>query len=355
MSSSSHVDLTVSDFDFELPEELIAQEPAPRGESRLLVCGDAVGDLRDLGMGDLPDQLGPGDLLVVNDTRVLAARLRARRLGPGGDLGGACELLLVEERGAPERWATLAKPAKRLREGTQLQFVTDDGHAPLRATVEGRDAELVLVRFSEPPLPHLDSLGEMPLPPYIRRPTTPGDRERYQTIYGARPGAIAAPTAGLHFDDALLQELERRGVRRATVTLHVGLGTFRPMTSERIDDHNMHSERYDIPEATVDEIRRAQRVVAVGTTVVRALEGAALSGRLEPGRGATDVFIRPGFRFRVIDLLLTNFHLPRSTLLLLVSAFAGREQILTAYRHAIEQRYRFFSYGDAMLLAPRKR
>jgi S-adenosylmethionine:tRNA ribosyltransferase-isomerase len=342
----------VDSFDFELPAERIAQHAAPRGTSRLLVV-DAEGEARHRSIAELPRLLRAGDLLVVNDTRVLAARLFARRVGEGGQRGGEIELLLAEKVG-DRTWDCLARPGRKARPGTRLALGADEialGAEVLELGADGRRR----VRFSEPVEPHLDRLGHVPLPPYIDRPDESADRERYQTVWASKPGAIAAPTAGLHFTPELLAELERAGVERAAVTLHVGLGTFKPVVAELVHEHRMDFERFEIPEATANAISRARderrRVVAVGTTVVRTLESAAgETGTPRAGAGSTDLFVTPGFRFRAVDALLTNFHLPRSTLLFLVCAFAGRERVLAAYREAIERGYRFYSYGDAMLL-----
>jgi S-adenosylmethionine:tRNA ribosyltransferase-isomerase len=340
--------MLTSDFDYRLPDELIAQEPAPRGESRLLVL-PASGEPAHRAIRDLPGLLTPGDLLVVNDTRVLPARLFAQRPG-----GGRVEILLVERRGSRE-WTALVKPGRRARPGTLLRL--DDGLAArvLQKAEDGRH----LLRFDSDLEPHLERLGHVPLPPYIKRADRPEDRERYQTIWATSPGAIAAPTAGLHFDEALVRELDETGIATATATLHVGIGTFKPVTGELVHEHVMEGERWQVPAATAEAIadrrRAGGRIVAVGTTVVRALEACAAEhgGEVCPGSGTTGLFITPGFRFRVADLLLTNFHLPRSTLLMLVCAFAGRDRVLTAYREAIRERYRFYSYGDAMLLEKR--
>lgn len=359
------------DFDYELPGERIAQRPAPRGESRLLVL-DAAGAGRHRRVDDLPSLLRPGDLLVLNDTRVIPARLIARRTavaggirGDGDASGGRVELLLVEKvegeiEGAAtadgREWDALVKPGRRARPGVRLQLDGD-----LFAEVVGEPAAdgRRRVRFSAPIEPHLDRLGHVPLPPYIKRPDEAADRDRYQTVYARRPGAIAAPTAGLHFTAALLDAIRERGVEVAALTLHVGIGTFKPVTAELVHEHRMERERYDVPLAAADALARTRaaggRVVAVGTTVVRAMEGAAAGsstagGAVPAGRGATDLFITPGFRFRVVDALLTNFHLPRSTLLMLVAAFAGRERVLAAYREAIAAGYSFYSYGDAMFV-----
>ena len=347
--------MLVRDFDFELPDAAIAQHAAPRGESRLLVL-DAVGEDRHRRVRDLPEWLRPGDLLVVNDTRVLPARLFGRRMPSGGRI----ELLLAERHGERE-WDALLKPGRRAVPGTHIELSED---LSAEVVTRGEDGRFRL-RFTAPVEPHLERLGHVPLPPYIHRADEAADRERYQTVYAREPGAIAAPTAGLHFDDALLQALEARGIERAAVTLHVGLGTFKPVTAELVHEHRMDAERYVIPEATAAALRRARaegrRVVAVGTTVVRALESAAAASaragdstaadrEVPAGPGSTSLFIYPGFPFRVVDALLTNFHLPQSTLLMLVCAFAGRERVLAAYREAVERGYRFYSYGDAMLV-----
>jgi S-adenosylmethionine:tRNA ribosyltransferase-isomerase len=350
-----------SEFDYDLPESAIADRPGPRGESRLLVL-DREGEARHRRIHDLPEILRPGDLVVVNDTRVIPARLFGRRAsapsaaGAEGAGEGRIELLLVEKRGERE-WDALAKPGKRTRPGMALEFA--DG---LRAEVlEKREDGRHLVRFSEPVEGHLERQGHIPLPPYIKRADDPADRERYQTVFAKNPGAIAAPTAGLHFSEALLEELRKKRIEIAAVTLHVGIGTFKPVTAELVHEHRMESERYEVSQETAAAIAqtraRGGRVVAVGTTVVRTLESAALTGvrpgEVPAGAGATELFITPGFPFQVVDVLLTNFHLPRSTLLMLVSAFAGpegRSRVLAAYREAVASGYRFYSYGDAMLL-----
>jgi S-adenosylmethionine:tRNA ribosyltransferase-isomerase len=339
----------VRDFEYELPPDLVAQRPRPRGASRLLVL-DAPSGSRHRRFAELPTILKPGDLLVVNDTRVLPARLYARR-----DSGGGRVELLLAEKLDDRTWDCLARPGRKARPGIRLTL-----SAELRAEVlsEGSEGRRRL-RFSSPVEPHLDALGHVPLPPYIDRPDEPEDRERYQTVWAREPGAIAAPTAGLHFSDPLLAELEAHGVERVAVTLHVGLGTFKPVTAELVHEHRMDAERWTVPEATAAAVAGARaagrRVVAVGTTVVRTLESAALAGggEIRAGAGSTDLFIVPGFRFRAVDVLLTNFHLPRSTLLMLVAAFAGRQRVLEAYREAVARRYLFFSYGDAMLLERR--
>jgi S-adenosylmethionine:tRNA ribosyltransferase-isomerase len=335
-----------ADFHFELPAELIAKSPLPeRSASRLLACDGATGETSDLKFRDLPRLLAPGDLLVFNDTRVLPARVRGRK-----PTGGAVEILL-ERVLAPRRFLAQARSSKGFRRGSIV-----DLPGGRRAVAAGRSGELQEFDLDCDAAAFFEAHGEIPLPPYIDRPATAADRERYQTVYGCKPGAVAAPTAGLHFDRQLLRALERAGVETARLTLHVGAGTFRPVRVDEIENHRMHPERVEVDAAAVEAVgaarRRGGRVVAVGTTVARGLEAAALGGRLLPLRAETDIFIRPGFRFRVVDALLTNFHLPESTLLMLVSAFAGREHVLAAYRHAVAMRYRFFSYGDAMFLMP---
>ena len=339
--------MLVSDFDFELPPEAIAQEASPRGSSRLLVL-DAEGESRHRTVADLPGLLRPGDLLVVNDTRVIPARIFARRSG-----GGEVELLLVEKV-APRRWVALAKPGRKAKPGTRLEL-TPELHATVVEKHEDGRHTLELDGEIEP---HLAAIGHVPLPPYIARADRDEDRDRYQTVWAKAPGAIAAPTAGLHFSETLLEELRAAGIERAAVTLHVGIGTFKPVTADLVHEHRMESERFEIPAATAEAVAAARarggRIVAVGTTVVRTLESAAAAdGIVRASAGRTEIFITPGFRFRAVDALITNFHLPRSTLLMLVSAFAGRERVLAAYREAIGRGYRFYSYGDAMLVGLR--
>ena len=340
--------LKKSDFHFDLPVELIAQAPlAERSASRLLVLDPAAATRADRALRDLPDLLAPGDLLVFNDTRVLPARLHGRKAS-----GGAVEIMLERVTGAHEVIAQLGV-SKKPKEGTAIELA--DGTF---ARVLGREGEFFKLRFeSDEPLEKLLlRLGRMPLPPYIRRAAADTDSERYQTVFAREPGAVAAPTAGLHFDAVLLDRLAARGIESGHVTLHVGAGTFQPMRAERIEDHVMHREWLNVGAGLVEKIRRTRergaRVIAVGTTVVRALESATRDGELAPFAGETQIFIIPGYRFSSVDGLLTNFHLPESTLLMLVSAFAGREFVLDAYRHAVAQRYRFFSYGDAMLILP---
>jgi S-adenosylmethionine:tRNA ribosyltransferase-isomerase len=330
------------DFHYELPAELIAQQPlAERSASRLLTLDGTSGAYADRAFRDLPHLLQPGDLLVLNDTRVVPARLAGTKPS-----GGRVEVLLERALDDERAWVQM-RSSKAIRPG--LTIATRGGDV----RVLERSDDLWLVATPEPPLAFFERWGDVPLPPYIRRAPTPGDRERYQSIFAAEAGAVAAPTASLHFDETLCAALEGRGIRRTFVTLHVGAGTFQPVRAVDVDAHVMHAERVTVSAATCDAIERARgggRIVAVGTTVARALESAALEGELRPLAGDTRLFIRPGFRFRVVDVLLTNFHLPESTLLMLVCAFAGREHVLAAYAHAVQARYRFFSYGDAMLL-----
>ena len=341
--------MKVSDFDFQLPADLVAQEPVtPRDASRLLVL-PAEGPPEHRRFAELPELLRAGDLLVFNDTRVIPARLAGRKAS-----GGKVEILLVEplEGGRGRRWRAMGQASKPIRPGALLSF---DG---LEARVEAAEGEgfyeVVLDREGSALEEALARAGRIPLPPYIRREPTAADRERYQTVFAREPGSAAAPTAGLHFTDALLARLGARGVERASITLHVGPGTFLPLRGERLDDHRMHGERYEVPREAADAFAacraRGGRVVAVGTTAVRTLESAAEGGALRPGPGRTELFIRPGHAFSAVDALVTNFHLPRSTLLVLACAFAGRERVLAAYREAVALRYRFFSYGDATLL-----
>jgi S-adenosylmethionine:tRNA ribosyltransferase-isomerase len=340
---------TLADFDFALPAELIAQRPtAERSASRLL-DGRGVKPI-DRVFRDLPALLRPGDLLVFNDTRVIKARLLGRKAS-----GGAIEAL-VERVLPPHEVLAHLRASKPPKAGGRILFGSKEGES-FEAEVLGRggpDEALYRLRFPGDPFALLERHGHVPLPPYIAHDDTAEDERRYQTVFAARPGAVAAPTAALHFDQPLLDALDARGVQRAALTLHVGAGTFQPVRSENLAEHRMHSEWFEIGADTVAAIERTRRaggrVVAVGTTSLRALEAAALGGRLEAGARETDIFIRPGFRFRVVDVLVTNFHLPKSTLLMLVSAFAGHARMRALYRHAIDARYRFFSYGDAMLL-----
>jgi S-adenosylmethionine:tRNA ribosyltransferase-isomerase len=347
--------VNLSDFDYDLPEELIAQRPpATRGDSRLMVLNRDGQTIEHRAFADLVGYVRPGDLLVVNDTKVIPARVEARKATGGrlsilfldGDQAGAT--CLISGRGVK------AGSAIRLPGEIEARVIDRDG--------DGGGAWKIAARFPEGLFDYLDAWGRPPLPPYIKRGAGDDpapDRDRYQTVYAHRPGSVAAPTAGLHFTGAVMRQLEAAGARVSALTLTVGIGTFLPIRAEVIERHRMHAERYDIPPETADAVNgtraRGGRVIAVGTTATRALEGAAAAAggeteRLTPGRGETSLFITPGFRFRVVDGLVTNFHLPRSTLLVLVSAFAGREFIREAYRQAVEARYRFFSYGDAMLI-----
>lgn len=333
-------------LDYQLPPDRIAQYPVePRDASRLLVLDRATRRWEDRKFVDLSDLLRPGDCLVVNDSRVIPARLRGRL--PNGD---PVELLFLRDL-TGSRWEALARPAKRCRVGATLEV----GGLSARVVEAKPDGRRLIELHAGSVEALLDRHGLPPLPPYIRRPAEPLDRERYQTVYARRDGSVAAPTAGLHFTEELLERLRARGVDALRLTLHVGPGTFRPIRGARVEEHRMEAEWVEIPEATASAVNRARaegrRVIAVGTTTTRALEGAATDDdRVRPGSGATDLFISPGYRFRAVDALLTNFHLPRSTLLVLVSAFAGRELILDAYRHAVDAGYRFYSYGDAMLI-----
>ncbi len=344
-----------TDFHFDLPQDLIAQHPtAERSASRLLALDGATGERRDLQFRDLPSLLTAKDLLVFNDTRVVPARIHGVK-----ESGGRIEILLERVLG-PRLALVHARASKGLKAPAQILLP-----GGVTARMLGRQGELFRLEFSCPVLAYFESHGDIPLPPYVDRPPGSEDRERYQTIYAREAGAVAAPTAGLHFDAGSFAELAARGVRHAFVTLHVGAGTFQPIRVDDVDLHVMHEEQLVVPRATTDAIRATRaaggRVVAVGTTVVRSLETAAAStagacaaadAPLMPYAGATLIFIRPGFRFRVVDAMLTNFHLPESTLLMLCAAFVGRGAILEAYAHAVAERYRFFSYGDAMFLTP---
>jgi len=337
-------ELTLADFDYALPEELVAQHPAAgRAQSRLLrLAGDAISDHAFSG---LPGLLSAGDVLVFNDTRVIKARLAGER-----ESGGRVEVLIERVLGPHEALAQI-RASNAPRAGARLRLA-----GAIDAEVTGRRDDMFTLRLAGDAtvLELLERFGTVPLPPYITHEPAADDEARYQTVYARTPGAVAAPTAGLHFDAPLLARLQAAGVLSAFLTLHVGAGTFQPVRVERIAAHRMHTERYAIPEATVAAVRAARAagrsVVAVGTTSLRALESGARSGELAAGEGETDLFVTPGFRFRVVDRLITNFHLPRSTLLMLVSAFAGMAPVRRAYRHAIAHRYRFFSYGDAMLV-----
>jgi S-adenosylmethionine:tRNA ribosyltransferase-isomerase len=335
-----------TDFHYELPPELIAQEPlAQRSDSRLLCFDRQSGSLSDRKFNDLPGLLNPGDLLVFNNTEVIPARLYGVKAS-----GGKVEILVERLTGKQECLAQV-RASKSPRPGGIL--ILEDGS---RLLVKGRqDSFFQLQAESGDLMALLQRFGHMPLPPYITREDTESDRRRYQTVFAESPGAVAAPTAGLHFDQNLLDQLEAAGIQSTAVTLHVGAGTFQPVRVDNVEDHLMHAEWLEVPQSACDAIAatkaRGDRVIAVGTTAVRSLETAAQNGALAPFSGDSRIFIYPPYEFRVVDAMITNFHLPESTLLMLVSAFAGREQSLAAYRHAVEQRYRFFSYGDAMLLS----
>ena len=328
-------EMRVSEFDYELPAELIAQHPAPRrSESRLLHL-DATGNLHDLRFSDLPALVGPDDVLVINNTRVIKARLAGRK-----STGGKVEVF-VERIVDKHQALALIRASHPPAPGSRL-FVGDE----VPVTVLHREEDLYRIQCGQDIAAVLERHGAVPLPPYITHPPEQGDEERYQTVYAQAPGAVAAPTAGLHFDKEVLTSIKKRGATIAEITLHVGAGTFQPVRTEEVESHRMHKERYSIPENTA-KLLKGKSVLAVGTTSLRALETAALTGELQ---GESELFVYPGFEFRVVKRLLTNFHLPKSTLLMLVAAFAGKEKIMEAYRHAIRERYRFFSYGDAMLI-----
>jgi len=337
-----------SDFQYDLPPRLIAQRPlSERRASRLLVLEGESGALTDRRFGDIVDHLRPGDVLVFNDTRVIPARLLGNKLS-----GGRVEVL-VERILDEHQVLAHVRASKAPKAGARL--VLED---EIEAEVVGRCDDLFELRFLDyrPVLEVLEAVGHMPLPPYIERPDEAADQQRYQTVYADRPGAVAAPTAGLHFDEPLLEQLRSMGIETVFVTLHVGAGTFRPVRVDVLEEHKMHAEYVEVSEAAVTTISRARaaggRVVAVGTTSVRSLEAAAQTGELQPFTGETQLFITPGYHFRAVDLLITNFHLPESTLLMLVCALGGYERVMAAYRHAVAQQYRFFSYGDAMLVIP---
>ena len=370
--------MLVSDFNYHLPEELIAQEPlAERAGSRLLRLVRTSGVLEDLGFCDFPELLRPHDLVVFNNTRVFPARLYGRRSGSRSQplstrnpasrdfLRGRVEVLLTKQvSGEPNEWECLVRPGRKIGVGERLYFA-GDGPREEGSREDELVAEVVSrgsfgerrIRFA--PMPDfyglVGKLGHVPLPPYINREDRPADRERYQTVYACERGSVAAPTAGLHFTSEVLSRLQARGVETAEITLHVGLGTFQPVRTEVVEKHKPHSESYQISAEAADKINRAideqRRIVAIGTTTVRTLEYAArVSGLVPPGRGETDLFIYPGFQFRVVGAMLTNFHLPQSTLLMLVCAFGGMDRVLAAYQHAVKQRYRFYSYGDCMFM-----
>jgi S-adenosylmethionine:tRNA ribosyltransferase-isomerase len=358
---------SVADFDFDLPAELVAQEAAPRGTSRLLVLHRGSGTITHTSIRELPRFLTASDVLVANDTKVFPARLLGHRVPSGG----AVECLLLGEvsgergqtqTGGDEKsriWEALVHPGQKLKPGCLVRFESDAG-ALMGEVLErqffGRRTIKLWPESGADVDSLVDAIGHVPLPPYIHRADTDTDRERYQTVFALRRGSVAAPTAGLHFDGALLDEIDRAGVERTAITLHVGYGTFKPVRVDRVEDHVVDPEPYDITEQTSASIGAAldsgRRVIAIGTTTTRALEDAALrgDGHVRSGAAVADIFIHPGFAFQVIAGLLTNFHLPRSSLLMLVAAFAGREPVLAAYREAVELRYRFYSYGDAMLI-----
>jgi len=346
----------VSEFDYDLPPALVAQmPPEERGASRLLRLGRVDGAISHHAFRELPALLGSGDLLVVNDTRVFPARLIGRRL-PGG---GSSECFLIRPAEAPDTWVALVHPGQRLKPGSRMVFERD-GHT-LEAEVlsrhfHGRRVVRLTAAHGASVSDAIHAVGHVPLPPYVKREDLPSDRERYQTIYSRAEGSIAAPTAGLHFTPEVFAALEARGVERTALTLHIGYGTFQPVRSDRVEDHNVEAEHFDVPAAAALALSRAlatgRRIVAVGTTTTRTLESLTISdhGTVVPQSGETGLFIHPGHRFRIVSGLITNFHLPRSSLLMLVAAFAGREGVLAAYREAVAERYRFYSYGDAMLI-----
>ena len=338
--------MKLSDFMYDLPEERIAQTPVePRDHSRLMVLHRDTGEIEHRHFYDVIDYLNPGDCLVINETKVIPARLYGER-----PTGGACEILLLKQLG-PKRWETLARPGKKLKPGAEVVF----GDGRLKCRIESTtDAGGRIVAFEcEGSFEAaLDALGEMPLPPYIHEKLK--DRDRYQTVYARQDGSAAAPTAGLHFTPELMERIRKKGVDIVPVLLHVGLGTFRPVKVEDIEAHEMHSEYFEVTRDAADRINAARarggRIVAVGTTSVRTLESATRDGALTATKGDTDIFIRPGYRFQLVDALITNFHLPGSTLIMLVSALWDRERILEAYKIAVEEQYRFFSFGDAMMI-----
>jgi S-adenosylmethionine:tRNA ribosyltransferase-isomerase len=364
------VSLRTSDFDFDLPDELIAQRPpVERGQSRLLVLSRQTGAVEHSSFERVADRLRPGDLLVVNDTRVFPARLVGHRVPSGG----AVECLLLRKLPdapdlpdpgsripSPEDWEALMHPGQKLKPGARVLFERDDlqvhGEVLARHFQGRRTIRLWAESGGMALADAIERIGHIPLPPYIARPDEASDRVRYQTVYAREAGSVAAPTAGLHFTDRVLDELRTRGVERVSLTLHVGYGTFKPVRVENVDEHEVDPEFYTVSPSTAEALTNAlqtgRRIIAVGTTTTRALESLTVdaSGRVQPSAGSTSLFIHPSHRFRVVQGLITNFHLPRSSLLILVAAFAGREQILTAYREAVDRRYRFYSYGDAMLI-----
>ncbi|MEI9979107.1 MAG: tRNA preQ1(34) S-adenosylmethionine ribosyltransferase-isomerase QueA [Edaphobacter sp.] len=358
--------MRVSEFNFDLPEELIAQSPpAIRGSSRMLALDRATGGYQDNFFRNLPHFLQPGDLLILNDSRVIPARLYATRAGlhtqqNSPDPTGRIEVLLTQQVSGND-WTALVRPGKKVQPGEHLHFRAEDDPKPLLEAeiIAAGDFGERTLRFQ--PTPNfqaiLNKIGHMPLPPYIHRDDTTEDRDRYQTIYSQTPGSAAAPTAGLHFTPEILNKIKDIGVRIEHITLHVGLGTFQPVRAENVEDIHLHAEHYTLPAGSVDAIntalQRGNRIIAAGTTTTRTLEHCATVAQgkpLQPHSGQTSIFISPGYKFQLVSGLLTNFHLPKSTLLMLVSAFAGKDHVLAAYHHAISQKYRFFSYGDCMLI-----
>jgi S-adenosylmethionine:tRNA ribosyltransferase-isomerase len=357
------VSLRTSDFDFNLPDELIAQRPpAERGQSRLLVLSRETGAIEHTSFARLADHLRPGDLLVVNDTRVFPARLVGHRVPSGG----AVECLLLRklptsdsQRPTAEEWEALMHPGQKLKPGARVLFERDDVrvHGEVLARhFQGRRTIRLWTESGMSLVDAIERIGHIPLPPYIARPDEASDRVRYQTVYAREAGSVAAPTAGLHFTDSVLDELKARGIERVALTLHVGYGTFKPVRVENVDEHEVDPEIYTVSPAAADALSDAlqssRRIIAVGTTTTRALESLTVdqAGRIQPSNGSTSLFIHPGHSFRIVQGLVTNFHLPKSSLLMLVAAFAGREQVLTAYREAVARGYHFYSYGDAMLI-----
>ncbi|MBQ7245957.1 MAG: tRNA preQ1(34) S-adenosylmethionine ribosyltransferase-isomerase QueA [Firmicutes bacterium] len=352
--------MRVEDFDYNLPEELIAQKPVKdRDTCRLMVVDRKTGEISHRHFYDVLDYLEPGDCLLMNDSRVIPARLYGVKEGTGANI----EFLLIKRvDGEGETWETMVRPGRRLKIGDRVVFNNQDGHKLIAEILDYGEDGTRHVRFDYDGIfmERLEEIGTMPLPPYIERPSTDEDREDYQTVYSKIDGSVAAPTAGLHFTDELLKKAEEKGVRLAYLTLHVGIGTFRPVKVDTVEDHHMHFEEYFISEETAavvnETIASGGRVISVGTTSTRTAESAAeldeASGKylLKPGSGSTDIFIYPGYEFKIVDSLITNFHLPKSTLIMLISALYDREKILAAYEEAVEEKYRFFSYGDAMLI-----
>ncbi|WP_163329051.1 tRNA preQ1(34) S-adenosylmethionine ribosyltransferase-isomerase QueA [Desulfurobacterium thermolithotrophum] len=342
--------MKVSDFDYELPKELIAKFPVePRDSSRLMVLNKKTGKIEHRIFKDIVEYLKAGDVLVINDTKVIPARLFGKL-----DTGGKVEILLVRQPGL-NTWEVMAKPARKLKKGRKIYFDEELEAVVKKYSGEGKRIIEFVIKSNKDFMEKLEEIGHIPLPPYIEREEKPEDREKYQTVFARKEGAVAAPTAGLHFTTELLENLKSKGIIIKNITLHVGPGTFKPVKVENVEDHQMDYETYYVPEDTAIEINRAKeegrRVIAVGTTVTRTLESAAdESGKVKRGEDSTNLFIYPGYKFKVIDALITNFHLPRSTLLMLVSAFAGKERILNAYKEAVRKCYRFYSYGDAMFI-----